>query len=256
MITLKELKIEGFRSFRDPVSVFFPEKGAMLIQGMDVVNKTSSGSGKSSILLAIEFALGICSLPATELTNWNSKKLDISLILSDGDNEYAITRNPKLGLSINGEEYDGKSVGAEEKLQEILGLSKDLVKTLVSRPQRESGRFVNFTDSQKKEFLTQTLQLESVEQAYESLTVEYKRIQAEYESLDREIALIKENAVSTKSELENMEQQEVSLPSHSYDIEKEKSRGSFNSFGYFAKWQYPISSRARDTGRQKAVTRY
>ena len=162
-----ELEIEGFRSFVDKSIIKFPdiERGAILINGTYKDGTTSSGSGKSSILMALAFALGTCDVPSTELKSWYSKKMNVRLRLSDGQNVYDVIRDPKLKLVVNGKEFEGTSVGAKEKLDEILKAPSELIKALTYRPQREKGTFLSNTDSKNKEFLTKILGLDSVESA-------------------------------------------------------------------------------------------
>jgi DNA repair exonuclease SbcCD ATPase subunit len=172
MLTPKLLEIEGFRSFKEPVSISFPDSGAVLISGKYKDSAQSSGSGKSSILMAVSFALGFCKLPATELKNWDSKKMSVRLTLSDGIKQYVIIRDPKLSLIIDGDPYTGLAKGADEKLIEILQVTPELAEALVSRSQRTPGRFINSTDAAKKEFLAPLLKLDQVEKASDTLSTE------------------------------------------------------------------------------------
>lgn len=168
----KSLEIEGFRSFVKRVKLLFPETGMVLISGKWQGSDVSSGSGKSTILMAMAFALDICDIPATDLKSWYSKKLFVELVLTDGTNEYVVTRDPKLSLKINGEEYNGLTKGAKEKLREILMTDLELVKDLTYREQRSRGKFINSTDSEKKEFLSQLLKLDKFEALYEKYNKE------------------------------------------------------------------------------------
>lgn len=162
-----EIEIEGFRSFADKTLIKFPsaKRGAVLISGKYKDGTTGSGSGKSSILMAMSFALGFCDVPSTELKSWYSKKMSVRLRLSDGTNTYDIIRDPKLKLLVNGIEYEGTATGAKEKLDEILKAPPELIKVLTYRPQRESGFFLSNSDKENKEFLTKVLGLDSIETA-------------------------------------------------------------------------------------------
>lgn len=181
-LRLKNLEIEGFRSFKEKQTIVFPEEsGAILIKGTYIDSDVSSGSGKSSIPIAIAFALGICSLPATELKNWDSKTLMVKLVLTDLENTYEIIRNPKLKLKINGIEFSGKT--ADEKLQELLGVNQDLLKSLTYREQRTQSSFIESTDAQNKEFLSAILDLNEIEQAADKLSEDLKATKNEKEKI-------------------------------------------------------------------------
>lgn len=185
-----ELEIKGFRSFTERALIKFPEirRGAILINGKYKDKTTSSGSGKSSILMAMAFALDFCDIPATDLKSWYSKDMYVRFKLSDGTNTYDIIRNPKLSLIINGAEYQGTATGAKEKLQEILKTSPELVKTLTYRPQRQKGFFLSNTDSENKEFLTQVLNLEQIEEGSNHFNTELSNIVSQNSLVERDIS--------------------------------------------------------------------
>lgn len=187
MITVKKMEIEGFRSFKSKTVIEFPNKGAILIKGKNKVAPTASGTGKSSILMALAFVLDYCKLPTTELKNYQSKKMSVKVFLADGINEYIVTRDPKLSLIVNNVPYDGKSAGADEELKKILKDSPDLIETLTYRPQRTLGRFINSTDSEKKEFLSKVLNLNELENAQDKLTVKINNLTTEKTTLESAI---------------------------------------------------------------------
>jgi DNA repair exonuclease SbcCD ATPase subunit len=193
-----ELEIKGFRSFSERALIKFPEirRGAILINGKYKDKTTSSGSGKSSILMAMAFALDFCDVPATDLKSWYSKEMYVRFRLSDGTNIYDIIRNPKLSLIINGNEYQGTATGAKEKLQEILKTSPELVKTLTYRPQRQKGFFLSNTDSENKEFLTQVLNLEQIEEASNHFSTELSSITSQNSLVERDLANLNANLAS------------------------------------------------------------
>lgn len=207
-----ELEMEGFRSFADKTLIKFPqvERGAILINGTYKDGTTSSGSGKSSILMAMAFALGFCDVPATELKSWYSKKLNVRFRLSDGANTYDIIRDPKLKLIVNGAEYEGTATGAEEKLQEILKASPDLVKALTYRPQREKGFFLSKTDAKIKEFLTKVLNLESVEDAVDDFSRELSEKNTQIQILEGTINQMKAQVEQSYIPDEQVEAAQVS----------------------------------------------
>ena len=128
MFLLLKIELEGFRSFKDNAIIEFPDTGAVLISGKYKNEQISSGSGKSSILMAIAYALGFCDLPATELKNWNSKSFCVKLQLKNNNEIIEIIRNPKLQITVSGETYTGTS--AQEKLDKILGVNSDFLKIL------------------------------------------------------------------------------------------------------------------------------
>lgn len=184
---LSYLELEGFRSFAERQRVEFPEKGMILISGKYKGSLVSSGSGKSSIIEAIAFALDIGNIPATELKCWYSKSLYVKLGITDGTNLIEIERNPKLNLIINGESWSELSGGSKEKLYNLLGLSPEILAQVSYRQQREKGVFLNSTDSELKKFLTKTLKLESIETEAEKFNKKASSLELTISALKRDI---------------------------------------------------------------------
>lgn len=192
-----KLIVEGFWSMKERTEFIFPDKGPVLIAGKWKGSDISSGSGKSIIPRAIRFNLGFSETPATELKNWDSKKLYTAFTLTNGTDIYEVIRDPKLSLVINGEIYgsDGKALSksAEEKLQEILGAPIDIVSVLVNRTQREYGMFLNATDAENKEFLTPLLKLAECEVASELWESEITNINMQLSLLQNEKTITEQN---------------------------------------------------------------
>ncbi|MGH7241104.1 MAG: AAA family ATPase, partial [Candidatus Saccharimonadales bacterium] len=121
MLYLSWLEIEGFRSFKDRYRIEFPQVGSVLLSGNHKGSTMSSGSGKSSLLIAISYILGFCEIPATELIPWDAKKIGhAGLGLTDGTTTYDITRLPKLTIKSNAYTEPKVGAAAEEELVKIL----------------------------------------------------------------------------------------------------------------------------------------
>ena len=175
----KLLRIEGFRSFRQPVEIEFTP-GAILIKG------PISGSGKSSIVVAIAFVLGYSAPPATELKNWYSKKMKVELVLTDGTNDFLLVRDPKLSITSNGVTKNGKDADAE--LDRLLGVDRELAEVLTYREQRKPGAFLYQSDSDRKEFLTRLIpSLKELESAHETFEADLATISRNVSIIDTEV---------------------------------------------------------------------
>lgn len=200
MLKLRELEMEGFRSFKDSTTIQFPDSGVMLISGKWSDSPTSSGSGKSSIFAAIAFALGYCDRPATALKCWDAKKMKVRLRIADEAHTYDVIRDPKLSLVIDGVPYESTATGAEEKLAEILKTPPELARALTYRPQRKPGTFINSTDSEKKEFLATLLGLDKLESASDEFSSQLKQqemyIEQSNASLKQMLEFVTQGSVS------------------------------------------------------------
>ena len=163
---LMRLRLRGFRSFVVETTIDFPENGLLLVRGKNHDTGGSSGSGKTTVLLALQYALGLCHLPATSLQSWlTTEPMFVELTLRCEDREVVITRKP--GLTVECGDLKLKGRNAEESLESILGLSPGILEALTYRRQRTQGQFLSKTDGEKKEFLTTVLGLEKFEAAAE-----------------------------------------------------------------------------------------
>ena len=170
-VKLTRLEFEGFRSFKERQVVQFPDgDSVVLVSGTWRGSSVTSGTGKTSILEALAFALDITESSQASLKNWDSKKIFVKATLTRGQEVIEIVRDPKLSLIIDGKPWDSLTKGSKEKLTEILGISDDMLKTITYRKQRVRGKLVNSTDSEIKEFLSAPLGLNELEAAADSFT--------------------------------------------------------------------------------------
>ena len=128
---LKQLKLENIRSYTHS-EINFPE-GALLLSG-DI------GAGKSSLLLAIEFALfGIQkgSLSGGALLRNGAREGKVELTFGLGNNEITVCRSLKRGANaisqdagyivVNGAKEIGTAVELKSKILSLLGYPKEFL---------------------------------------------------------------------------------------------------------------------------------
>lgn len=165
---LKKLSLRGFRSFVGQSDIEFPDAGMVLLRGKNIDTGGSSGSGKSSILLAISYLLGFCKFPATHLQSWlTAEPMQVNGVFAVEQGELVITRGQNLTLTLNGVKVVGSAKQLEERISSNIGLTPELLQPLTYRAQKQPGLFLSKTDAQKKEFLTSLLGLEKFERAFE-----------------------------------------------------------------------------------------
>lgn len=181
---LKRLWGNAFRSLVQPFEVNFPDSGMMLFRGHNLDTGGSSGSGKSSLLLAIAYVLGFCRYPATALQSWQTEEqMEVGAeFWIDGVGPLVITRGKKLSLRVGGLTVPGSAKQLEEKLYHYLGLNAELLAALTYRGQKQPGLFLSKTDSEKKEFLTTLLDLSKFEVAIEKSQAKTKMLESEVRS--------------------------------------------------------------------------
>lgn len=169
MIPLKWMQLRGFRSFADDTRVEFPKNGLVLIRG-------DSGSGKSSLLLALAYVFDILpkGFPATELQSWYSDKpMQVDVCIEVAGKDVILGKGKK-----NFVKYDDRTVtgakGITEEHQKLFGMGTPVLGALTYRAQKTPGLFLSKTDSEKKEFLTQILGLDAIEAAVDLADVKVK----------------------------------------------------------------------------------
>lgn len=199
MIKLKNLKMSGFRSFEKESSIDFPESGLVLVRGSNPDNNDSSGSGKSSVLLAIAYALDIAQFTATELQSWHTDDtMQVQLILDRGGEEIVISRGKKNSIKIGDASPITGSKATLDKIRQIFGVETETLQAITYRPQGHPGLFMSLTDSEKKSFLTKILGLEKIERAVEQaelkskeFTAKQERVQDNLRSRERDLEALK-----------------------------------------------------------------
>lgn len=166
---IRRLKVRGLRSFVNETIIEFPENGLTLFRGRNLETGGSSGSGKSSLLLAIQYALGSCRYPSTALQSWLTEDpVEVSLTVTYGIRDMVITRGAfGLRIEISGNEVKGSAKAKEQALTDFFGLTPELLSAVTYRGQKQPGLFLSKTDSEKKEFLSTLLDLDKFEKAAE-----------------------------------------------------------------------------------------
>ena len=162
MIKLKSVTLWGFRGLVERQTVDF-SSGMWLLDGLNQDTGGGSAAGKTSLLLAITYALGICPFSASDLQSWyTDEPFGVELTL-EGDLPIVLRRSAKSAhLQVGKEEF--KSATAVDKaLATLLGHQKTLLSALTYRQQDEPGLFLRKTNGEKLRFLIEVLGLQKAE---------------------------------------------------------------------------------------------
>lgn len=174
---LKSLKFRGLRSFAKEAEVNFPDSGMVLVRGKNLDTNGSSGSGKSSFLMALAYAFDYSPFPASSLQSWlTEEKMFVEVGLETSHGEALLRRGDKSHLTLNGSKTSGSVKAIAEKTTETIGLSPDMLAALTYRAQKKPGLFLSKTDSEKKEFLSQLLGLNKIEEAVDAAQEKIKNL--------------------------------------------------------------------------------
>jgi len=192
VLELIELQIEGLRSFSDNQTINFADRDKLVqIDGLNKDSGGSSGAGKSSVAIAIDYLFGVSSLAGTVLKPWDESKTPKVLgKFKRNGISIEITRSTKNGLTVKvGDEItSGNSKLAEEKLDEIIGLPRDIFKRLIQKRQDDGSFFVKMGPKDKYEFLIKVLNLETKNLELAFIDEEVKDFTKNLESLELNIA--------------------------------------------------------------------
>jgi DNA repair exonuclease SbcCD ATPase subunit len=171
----KELRFSGIGPFIEEQSVTFDDLGQLSqITG-------DSGAGKTSVLNAQEFLFGVNDLPNTVFETYLVKMpMSVSMDFDYDGSPLTITRaKNKLTINLNGEIISGSNKLAEEKLDEILGMPRELFRPLLLKRQKEGGFFLNFTPKEKYEFMSSALGLGGFQTKLEKIETKLSEIAKE-----------------------------------------------------------------------------
>jgi len=224
---IKKLKIKNIRSYKS-AEIVFPE-GSTLLMG-DI------GSGKTSVLLAIEFALfglqpgqkGGSLLRNNEDEGYVTLEFEI-----DGINviiERALKRSGKsitqsdISITINNERTEGSVTEIKNKILSLLGYppefikkTNDLYKFTVYTPQEEMKQIILEPSDVRLNTLRHVFGIDKYKRIEENLDILTSRIRQEIRTKEIEVGNLEEKKLSIKEKRELVEKQQVKLS----EIEKE-----------------------------------
>jgi DNA repair exonuclease SbcCD ATPase subunit len=207
MLKLKTLRFQNIGRFVEEQEISFTDLNG-LVQ-VDAENKNtggSSGSGKSTIFLALEYLLGLNDVPVTILQSRLTKdKISISADF-DFDGQLLIISRSSKGLSIDlaGTVTEGSSKLSEELLDKILGMPRDLFRVLFYKRQREGGFFLNLGPKETHAFLVDAKGLNEHSKKAEEIDKDLKKLQENQVSANNALLVAKSGFESTLNALSSV----------------------------------------------------
>lgn len=172
MINIKHLELQKFLSHVNTSIDFKDYEGLILIEGINTLGQYSSnGSGKSTLLEGIIYALTgntLRGVSVNDVVNRNYKKnTKVSLKFNKDEHDYEVHRYRKddnFGDSLilyKDNENVSKRVNKEtqKSLEDILGISYDVLVSTVLLGEGLSSRFTQLSDPEKKNLIESTLNL-------------------------------------------------------------------------------------------------
>lgn len=193
MIELISLRFGNFRSFVDDQYIDFSNRGKLIqIDGRNENTGGSSGAGKSTIVMALDYLLGISDIPSTVLQSRLTKEglwVEGEFLIQEVP--ISIKRSKKEGLVIKTPEetISGNIKLAEEKLESLIGISSKIFRKMIHKKQKEGGFFLNMSPKEIYEFLISVLGLEKYVYDIDKINQNTANILKETEILQKTVEL-------------------------------------------------------------------
>lgn len=216
MLKLKKLKISNVGRFVGDHEISF--EGRPYLMQVDAENLNtggSSGAGKSTVFNSLEYLLGINHLPSTVLQSRLTKSaMSVSGIFDLNGEELVVERAKTGGLSISlsgAVLTSGNNKMAEEKLDEILGISRDLLRKMIHKRQKEGGFFLSFTAKECHAFLAEALDLKTWTSRLHKAVSDHSSYSKEYETTKAAMEASKASLDLSRQGLESLVEPKLSF---------------------------------------------
>jgi DNA repair protein SbcC/Rad50 len=208
---IKKLKLENIRSYKKQFIDF--SLGKTLFEG-DI------GSGKSTILMAIEFGLfGLGSEKAGSLLRAGEKDGSVGVVFESGGKEYVVSRHlVKKGNSINQDDCVLKSpddgtkaysvTELKEKILEVLGFNEPMdpkaqsfiYRYAIYTPQEEMKAILTLRPDIRLQTLRKAFRMEE----YKTSAENTKNLSNEIKSRGKELAAMASEVLAIKAKIEQL----------------------------------------------------
>lgn len=206
MITLKSLTLKGIGRFVEEQTIDITSLGQLVeVGGQNNNTGGSSGAAKSTVFKAIEFLFGVNDISSTVLQSRLTKEpLFVKGVFDLDGLPLTIERGKKLLIDLNGEVTTGSSKLTEEKLDEIIGMPRDLFRKILHKRQGEGGFFLDMGPSDVHKFLTNCLGLEKEQSKVVVLDTRLAKLTVDESSLKSNIESYRMGLEATQSAISSL----------------------------------------------------
>lgn len=203
MLELFELRFRFIGRFVEEQTIRFDSLGNFIqIDGKNNNTGGSSGSGKSTVFNALDYLLGFNKTPATvlqsrKIINPNEEPIWVHGIFtySDKDEIVVITRSKSIiKVTTAGKTFEKNK--AEEKIDEILGMPRELFRKVIHKRQKEGGFFLDLTPAEMHSFLMDCCGLSPFKKHYTVVDARITKLEEEKAKLENDL---KSNQTSLSS---------------------------------------------------------
>lgn len=161
LLDLEKLRFKGIGRFLEEQVIEFDKLGKFVqLDGKNNNTKGSSGAGKSTVPMVLDYLLGINERPSTILKcRYSDEGIFVEGTFSSEGKRVIVTRDKKLSIDADGIVTKGNAAKTEEALDAILGIPRDLFRKMYHKRQKEGGFFLDMTPAQINIFLMNALGL-------------------------------------------------------------------------------------------------
>lgn len=232
---IKKLYAENIYSFKKLEVDFLSFAGVIsIILGKNLDQKTANGAGKTSILKALYWSLWNKELNGATIEEMVNRVYPESGMLAilefeDRGYEYKITRyksykpnasSPKLhngnvvsgsGVEflVNGQPFMGEShTKTQSIIEQKIKMTPRLFLSCVLMAQNTKSTFLTANDSEKKELLSELLDLQAYEKAFKNVKEAIKEVEEKITINENKIEVLNEQIDSFKNQISQLEIQE------------------------------------------------
>ncbi len=201
MLQLVSLTFSGIGRFVEPQTVDISTLGNLIqVDGENRNTKGSSGSGKTTVFNALDYLLGLNDLPTTVLQSRLTKEpISVRGAFDFNGKPLLITRNKRgLIIDLDGQVTEGSSKLSEEKLDQILGMPRDMFRQILHKRQKEGGFFLKLTPKEMYAFLTDCLNLNETKKKLETVENELKKLETSKINYENELNKAKSALLATQ----------------------------------------------------------
>ena len=208
MIKLISLSLENVGRFVERQNIDFSKKNRLLqFDGKNENTGGSSGSGKSTVFIALDFLLGVSDIPISSLQSRLTKNgYFVEGVFEINSKLVTITRSKKDGLIVKTPEetIEGNNKIAEEKIDQLIGIPRKLFKKMIHKRQKEGGFFLELTAKESYQFMTESLGLQESETKSEKINNIIKEKELEVSKLETFLSSSENSLTQYRADLSSM----------------------------------------------------
>jgi DNA repair exonuclease SbcCD ATPase subunit len=178
VLKLQQLTLDGIGRFVNTQEIDFTSLGNLVqVDGKNNNTGGSSGAGKSTVFNALDYLFGLNDIPNSSLQSRLTKEtMNVSAVFDWDGKAVKIQRGKKLYVEIDGQVVTGSNKLAEEAIDKVIGMPRDLFRKLLHKRQKEGGFFLQLTPKETHSFLSDVLGLGDLAKKTETLDKKIKEL--------------------------------------------------------------------------------